>query len=243
MRCSISAAYSDKSPYIEFQYPHHDEARIKRLQKAGIQTTQQLIEAVEQFDQLIEQAVAPKDPKAEKLRDMVFQAKLCQKGDIQFTPDALAAHVVELSGITSQSRVLEPEAGIGSLADVIRKTTEKVDCIERMYSFREILQLKKHRLISDDLMAAPVVPVYDAAIMNPPFSDECGHIRKGFDFLRPGGQLVAICSNRIKWKQQKEYEQFRDWLALHTHSITDPPAAKFDHTATPTIILQIQKAA
>lgn len=91
MRCSISAAYSDKSPYIEFQYPHHDEARIKRLQKAGIQTTQQLIEAVEQFDQLIEQAVAPKDPKAEKLRDMVFQAKLCQKGDIQFTPDALAA--------------------------------------------------------------------------------------------------------------------------------------------------------
>ena len=244
MRClSVSKAYSDKSPYIEFQYPHHDEARIKRLQKAGIQTTQQLIEAVEQFDQLIEQAVAPKDPKAEKLRDMVFQAKLCQKGDIQFTPDALAAHVVELSGITSQSRVLEPEAGIGSLADVIRKTTEKVDCIERMYSFREILQLKKHRLISDDLMAAPVVPVYDAVIMNPPFSDECGHIRKAFDFLRPGGQLVAICSNRIKWKQQKEYEQFRDWLALHTHSITDPPAAKFDHTATPTIILQIQKAA
>lgn len=196
-----------------------------------------------QFDQLMGQAVTPRDPNTDKLRDMVFQARLCQKGDIQFTPDTLAAHVVELSGITKQSRVLEPEAGIGSLADVIRKTTEKVDCIERMYSFREILQLKKHRLISDDLMAAPVVPVYDAAIMNPPFSDECGHIRKGFDFLRPGGQLVAICSNRIKWKQQKEYEQFRDWLALHTHSITDPPAAKFDHTATPTIILQIQKAA
>lgn len=112
-----------------------------------------------------------------------------------------------------------------------------------MYSFREILQLKKYRLISDDLMETQAQPVYDAVIMNPPFSDECGHIRKAFEFVRPGGKLLAICSNRITWKQQKEYEQFRDWLSQHTHSVTDTPDVKFDHTQTPTVILQIQKAA
>lgn len=244
MRClSESKIYCDKSPYTEFRYPQRNEAQIRRLQKAGIRTKEQLVEAIAQFDRLMERAVTPVDPDAKKLRDLVFQARLCQRGDIQFTPDDLAKYVVELSGITKESRVLEPEAGIGSLADAIRKETDKVDCIERMYSFQEILRLKKYRLISNDLMTTQASPVYDAVIMNPPFSDECGHIRKAFDFVRPGGNLTAICSSRITWKQQKEYEQFRSWLSQHAHSVTDAPAAKFDRTQVPTVILQIQKAA
>ena len=240
---SATKAYCDASLGKEFEYPHWSVAQIRRLKKANLQTTEQLIAAIEQFDRLTAQVTEPRDQAAEILRDMVFQARLCQSGDIQFTPDDLASHVVELSGITRESKVLEPEAGIGSLADAIKKKTDQVDCIERMYSFREILQLKKYRLISDDLMETQAQPVYDAVIMNPPFSDECGHIRKAFEFVRPGGKLLAICSNRITWKQQKEYEQFRDWLSQHTHSVTDTPDVKFDHTQTPTVILQIQKAA
>ena len=240
---SKTKAYCDASSGKEFEYPHWCVAQIRRLQKANLRTKAELIEAIAQFDRLMAQVTEPKDQAAEILRDLVFQARLYQSGDIQFTPDALAGHLVELSGITKNSRVLEPEAGIGDLADAIRKRTDKVDCIERMYSFREILQLKKHRLISDDLMATQAAPVYDAVIMNPPFSSECEHIRKAFDFVCPGGKLLAICSNRITWKQQKEYEQFRDWLSQHTHSVMDTPDVKFDHTQTPTVILQIQKAA
>lgn len=150
--------------------------------------------------------------------------------------------MVALSEITPGSRVLEPEAGTGNIADAVKEVTDNVDCIERMSDFREILQLKNHKVISDDLLEAESEPVYDAVIMNPPFSEECEHIQKAFDFLRPGGSLVSLCSNSIQWKRTRKYEQFRDWLAEHDHSITESKA-KFEMTGVPTVMLVINKAA
>jgi len=177
-----------------------------------------------------------------RLRDLVFNARLHQRGDIQFTPEGLAKEIVTLSGIDSNSRVLEPEAGIGNIADEAREITEHVDCIERMYDFREILKLKKHHVISHDLLETESEPVYDAVLMNPPFSEECEHIQKAFEFVRPGGSLVAVCSNCIQWKENRRYSQFRDWLAEHTHSIAEANA-KFEMTGVHTVILVMDKAA
>ena len=84
--------------------------------------------------------------------------------------------------------------------------------------------------------------VYDAVVMNPPFSEECEHIKRAFDFLRPGGSLVAVCSSSIQWKSTRKYEQFRDWLSEHTHSI-DECGAKFEMTGVHTVVLVVDKAA
>lgn len=225
MRCfSGFKKYCANNPYCKFQYPKPDDVRVKRLQKAGITNTEELIAAVEQYDALIQSATTPPDPNAIRLRDLLFKAQMYQKGDIQFTPEDLAKELVMLACIDENSRVLEPEAGIGNIADAAKEVTENVDCIERMSDFREILKLKKHNVISDDLMETEVHPVYDAVIMNPPFSEECEHIQKAFDFVRPGGSLVAVCSNGIQWKSTRKYEQFRDWLAGHTHSVTESHA-------------------
>lgn len=243
MRCfSASKAYCESNSYIEFKYPRPDDVRVKRLQKAGIYTTENLIEAVAQYDSLVKSAVTPPDKDAIRLRDLIFKARLNQEGDIQFTPKALAKEVVSLSGIDSDSRVLEPEAGIGNIADEAKEITNHVDCIERMYDFREILKLKKHHVISHDLLETESEPVYDAVLMNPPFSAECEHIQKAFEFVRPGGSLVAVCSNCIQWKENRRYSQFRDWLAEHTHSIAEANA-KFEMTGVHTVILVMDKAA
>lgn len=243
MRCfSGSKKYCADNPYCKFQYPKPDDVRVKRLQKAGITNTKELVAAVEQFDTLLQSATTPPDPDAIRLRNMLFRAQMCQSGDIQFTPAELAKELVVLACIDENSRVLEPEAGIGNIADAAKEITEKVDCIERMYEFREILKLKKHNVISDDLMETESQPVYDAVIMNPPFSEECEHIQKAFDFVRPGGSLVAVCSNCIEWKSTRKYEQFRDWLAEHTHSVTKSNA-KFEMTGVNTVVLVIDKAA
>lgn len=243
MRCfSSSKRYSEKNPYVAFKYPQTDNVRVKRLQKAGITNTQELIAAVEQYDNLVQSAVTPRDPNAVRLRDMLFKAQMRQKGDIQFTPPETARKLVSLAGIHSDSRVLEPEAGVGNIADAAKEVTDNVDCIERMYDFCEILKLKKHNVISNDLMETEAQPVYDAVLMNPPFSEECEHIQKAFDFVRPGGSLVAICSNSIQWKNNRKYEQFRSWLAGHTHSITESDT-KFEMTGIPTVILVMDKAA
>lgn len=243
MRCfSGSKKYCADNPYCKFQYPKPDDVRVKRLQKAGITNTEELIAAVEQYDALMQSATTPPDPNAIRLRDLLFRAQMYQKGDIQFTPEDLAKELVMLACIDENSRVLEPEAGIGNIADAAKEVTENVDCIERMSDFREILKLKKHNVISDDLMETEVHPVYDAVIMNPPFSEECEHIQKAFDFVRPGGSLVAVCSNGIQWKSTRKYEQFRDWLAGHTHSVTESHA-KFEMTGVHTVVLVMDKAA
>lgn len=243
MRCfSASKKYCKDNPYCKFQYPKPDDVRTKRLQKAGITDTDELAAAVECFDTLLQSAVIPPDPNAIRLRDMLYRAKMYQKGDIQFTPPELAKELVALAGVRKDSRVLEPEAGIGNIADAAKEVTDNVDCIERMTDFCEILKLKKHNVIANDLLTAKTAPIYDAVVMNPPFSEECEHIKRAFDFLRPGGSLVAVCSSSIQWKSTRKYEQFRDWLSEHTHSI-DECGAKFEMTGVHTVVLVVDKAA
>lgn len=243
MRCfSASKKYCKDNPYCKFQYPKPDDVRTKRLQKAGITDTDELAAAVECFDTLLQSAVIPPDPNAIRLRDMLYRAKMYQKGDIQFTPPELAKELVALAGVRKDSRVLEPEAGIGNIADAAKEVTDHVDCIERMTDFCEILKLKKHNVIGNDLLTAETAPIYDAVVMNPPFNEECEHIKRAFDFLRPGGSLVAVCSSSIQWKSTRKYEQFRDWLSEHTHSI-DECGAKFEMTGVHTVVLVVDKAA
>ena len=243
MRCfSASKKYCKDNPYCKFQYPKPDDVRTKRLQKAGITDTDELAAAVECSDTLLQSAVIPPDPNAIRLRDMLYRAKMYQKGDIQFTPPELAKELVALAGVRKDSRVLEPEAGIGNIADAAKEVTDHVDCIERMTDFCEILKLKKHNVIGNDLLTAETAPIYDAVVMNPPFSEECEHIKRAFDFLRPGGSLVAVCSSSIQWKSTRKYEQFRDWLSEHTHSI-DECGAKFEMTGVHTVVLVVDKAA
>lgn len=243
MRCfSASKKYCKDNPYCKFQYAKPDDVRTKRLQKAGITDTDELAAAVECFDTLLQSAVIPPDPNAIRLRDMLYRAKMYQKGDIQFTPPELAKELVALAGVRKDSRVLEPEAGIGNIADAAKEVTDHVDCIERMTDFCEILKLKKHNVIGNDLLTAETAPIYDAVVMNPPFSEECEHIKRAFDFLRPGGSLVAVCSSSIQWKSTRKYEQFRDWLSEHTHSI-DECGAKFEMTGVHTVVLVVDKAA
>lgn len=243
MRCfSATKKYCKDNPYCKFQYPKPDDVRTKRLQKAGITDTDELAAAVECFDTLLQSAVIPPDPNAIRLRDMLYRAKMYQKGDIQFTPPELAKELVALAGVRKDSRVLEPEAGIGNIADAAKEVTDHVDCIERMTDFCEILKLKKHNVIGNDLLTAETAPIYDAVVMNPPFSEECEHIKRAFDFLRPGGSLVAVCSSSIQWKSTRKYEQFRDWLSEHTHSI-DECGAKFEMTGVHTVVLVVDKAA
>lgn len=243
MRCfSATKKYCKDNPYCKFQYPKPDDVRTKRLQKAGITDTDELAAAVECFDTLLQSAVIPPDPNAIRLRDMLYRAKMYQKGDIQFTPPELAKELVALAGVRKDSRVLEPEAGIGNIADAAKEVTDHVDCIERMTDFCEILKLKKHNVIGNDLLTAETAPIYDAVVMNPPFSEECEHIKRVFDFLRPGGSLVAVCSSSIQWKSTRKYEQFRDWLSEHTHSI-DECGAKFEMTGVHTVVLVVDKAA
>jgi hypothetical protein len=212
------------------------------MNKAGIHDTDGLTAAIAIFEDLVKAAVTPPDPNAVRIRDMTFKARLYQKGDIQFTPEKIVGQLIALAGIGASSKVLEPEAGIGSIADEAKKTTLHVDCIEIAGHFRELLELKGHNLVGDDLFNCDPRPVYDAVLMNPPFSDECRHIRHAYGFLKPGGRLVTVCGAMMMRTDNKKYNEYREWLEGQRFRFVDTED-KFEMTGTNTKILVIEKPA
>ena len=223
-------------------FPASGDATIKRLNKAGVFDTDSLNAAVAMFEDLVSVATTPPDQKASRIRDLTFNARLTQKGDIQFTPEKVVNQLITLSGITATSKVLEPEAGIGSIADEAKKVTPHVDCIEIAPSFRELLGLKGHNIIGEDFLVCSPQPRYDAVLMNPPFSDECRHIRYAYDFLKPGGRLATVCCVRMTEPRNKKYADYWKWLEGQQFWFEDT-AEQFEMTGTCTKILVIEKPA
>lgn len=223
---------------VDFDYL--DEKLRKTLSKAGIINNVSLTAALERFIEIMEQAVTPTDHNTEYLRDLLFKARNNQGDDIQFTPEPVAKYLISLAGITSGSKVLEPEAGIASIADEARKFTQDVDCVEIEPLFREILKIKGHNIVGSNLFEYEQNPVYDSVIMNPPFSAEIEHIKYAFGFLKPGGTLVAVCSPRFTYMDKRSYYEFKEWLYEHGlyYENTD---GKFEKTGTSSVILKIKK--
>lgn len=242
-------SFRDNKSYIDRQLsqkgdsalPVGSDTAIKRLNKAGINNGRDLRSAIDDFNELVGKATIPPDPNTARIRDLTFKARLFQDGDIQFTPKAVSRQLISITGICGASRVLEPEAGIGSIADETRTITPHVDCVEPSHSFRELLVLKGHNLIGNDLFSCEPCPNYDAVLMNPPFSDECRHIRYAYDFLKPGGILASVCCVAITQSDKKKYTEFREWLNGQCYRF-EKTAEKFEMTGVNTMILVIEKS-
>jgi protein-L-isoaspartate O-methyltransferase len=157
------------------------------------------------------------------------------------TPAELARRVVEEAGIEEGDRVLEPGAGIGSLALAAKENGAIVDCIEIRSELVDILALKGFSVRRADFLALEPEPVYDRVILNPPFEKgiETAHIWRAFDWLRPGGRLVAIASNAVTFRTTEPYKSFRDWLEEVGASIEPLPERSFVTAFRPTAVATV----
>jgi len=218
------------------------EENIKKsLAKAEILNHTSFTAALERFVEITKHAVTPTDHNAQHLRDLLFEARNNQSGDIQFTPAPIAEYLIDLAGINADSKVLEPEAGIASIADEIKKHTQDVDCVEIVPSFREILKLKGHNVVSCNIFEYEQTPIYSAVVMNPPFSAEIEHVKYAFEFLKPGGALVAICSPRFTFMNNRGYPEFKQWLDERGLYFEDTNG-KFEKTGMSSVIIKISKS-
>ena len=75
---------------------------------------------------------------------------------------------------------------------------------------------------------------FDVAIMNPPFTggQDVNHIRCAWTLLRPGGRLVAICSNSPFIGERRTHRTFRDWLETIGATIDPLPSGTFRESGT-----------
>ena len=134
------------------------------------------------------------------------------------TPPDVAKQVIDAAGILPGHRVLEPSAGIGSLADATRACVpeDQITLCEQSPKLVEILTGKGYSNVNGgDFMEQSIVDGqrFDRIVMNPPFEklQDCAHVRHAFGMLKPGGVLVAIMGAGAIHNCQKKAVEFREW--------------------------------
>lgn len=171
-----------------------------------------------------------------------------------FTSPAIAERVVEYAGLRGGMTVLEPSAGGGALAKVARAAGADVSCIEIQPGLAHELRVVHgfEKVVERDFLAVPphLMPAFDAVVMNPPFDRgrDCDHVRHAYQFLRPGGVLVAIMSARAEYGEDKRHKALHRivdacepiWGRSKWH---DLPPGSFAHAGTNvnTVVLAIRK--
>lgn len=183
---------------------------------------------------LLSVATDPARVAAEELRTKLDALRFAKIPGYFPTPAALIAQMIERALLPDGADVLEPSAGSGAIADAVRAAGHEVTCIERHASLAAILRLKGHKETQADFMEIIAQPLYDAVLMNPPFEkgQDCEHVRHAFEFLKPGGALVAIMGAGVTFRQGKPYAPFRDWLDDLGGELVEIPAGAFKESGT-----------
>jgi len=147
-------------------------------------------------------------------------------------------------------RILEPSAGSGSLLDAVegycrrRDLHPLIDAVEILPKFRERLVEAGRIVVATDFLAYTPKPVYDAVVMNPPFSTEAdrlayvAHVLHAMLRVRPGGVVLAVAPGGLAFRKDRRIADLRSaveesgtWFPL------DGPAFKDSGTEVRTVLL------
>jgi predicted RNA methylase len=138
-----------------------------------------------------------------------------------WTPHDVVQRMMELAGDIEGTDVLEPSAGMGAIFfEIIGRGGLPCGV--------EIDQALASQLTSEvegrwpiecaDFMhwtpRAPYTPAaFDFVLMNPPFSrcQDQLHVRRAFEFLKPGGRLVSVMSNHWTFARDLTSRDFQAW--------------------------------
>lgn len=182
--------------------------------------------------------VFPSDPTA-LLRGGVEAGaveNLKQKYQFFETPVDLAADMVGRLRLWPGAKVLEPEAGRGRLVDPCLRAGAHVDAIEiwDQNTPHLVSMLGAERVQEADFLSLPAQPEYDAVAMNPPFTKRQAiqHIRRAWDWLKPGGRMAAICDGGAMTNSSSPEQGFRLWLNAIRAETEQLPAGTFTESGT-----------
>jgi predicted RNA methylase len=154
------------------------------------------------------------------------------------TPPRLVEKLIGLAGLRPGLRVLEPSCGKGDLALPILSAGCVLECVERSHELAEMARGALSAAVPgsalcvrcDDFLS--VTPQdyaqrFDRVVMNPPFDRGSArlHVLHAFEFLAPGGELVAIVDNMTA-------HRLGEWC-----DFSEPlPAGSFEASERPTSV-------
>lgn len=150
------------------------------------------------------------------------------------TPPDLAEGMIERLDAPAGSRILEPSAGNGHIAEAARTAELVPYCIEKQYTLFKILERKGFFAECRDFLEWHPAERWPYIAMNPPFerAADIEHVKHAFDLLEPGGTLTAIMSAGTFYRSDKKAVDFRAWLAQFHPDQEDLPAGTFKQSGT-----------
>lgn len=115
--------------------------------------------------------------------------------DLQYypTPQKLVDGMLE--GLSLEGKaVLEPSCGCGRILDGLRKRGANAFGVEVDFARAAQARAKGHPVHHANFLETVPTGEFDLVVMNPPFYGKhyAKHVRHAFDFLKPGGTLIAI---------------------------------------------------
>ena len=139
------------------------------------------------------------------------------------TPADLARRMIELAEIRDGDEVLEPNGGMGDIAELIvshiadNNLNARLDIVEinlGLCDYLESIGFAPHWADITEMQGE-----FDRIIMNPPYEkkQDLRHVRHCFNMLKPGGRLVALVSAGFQFRADAETVAFRDWLKFEAN--------------------------
>lgn len=206
----------DKNNWYNLEVPK----RQKRLSKANIENTYQLLDAIDEYNSIVLEIEKPVNPITQKIKRLESEVKIRRIDGYFPTPKTIVEQMIDLADIHDGEMILEPSAGNGNILDDIaayiqdNSITADIQAIECNYSLREIVGLKGYNLVGDDFLEYARYNHYDKIIMNPPFekNQDIKHVEHAYRCLKAGGRIVAIMSPHFTFANDSASVSFREWL-------------------------------
>lgn len=152
------------------------------------------------------------------------------------TPEAVVRKMIRFADIHQGDVILEPEAGTGAILDIVKQHEPRAEIVgyEINATLHGIVSKHYSQIRHEDFLQVTPKPIADKVLMNPPFErlKDSEHIQHAFQFLKPGGALVAIMSSSAFFRKDKKAQQFREWFSLNSGHEEDLPENSFKNSGT-----------
>jgi hypothetical protein len=221
----------------------------KRSEKLGIKTAAQL-EQVQRFIKDIQESMKTPENLIEKeLREIELKQRASTEFDFFPTPESIANRMILEADIQRGERILEPSAGLGHIAKLIREQypDNNLDVIEITSDRRRYLQLLGFNVLETNNFLN-LIPSkenqYDKIIMNPPYSKKQAfkHVVHAYRLLAPGGRIVALMPATTE-NRDSEFDNIMNLYGKRSERIDNAFKGKesFHQTGVATVIVTIDK--
>lgn len=223
---------AENNPDIYTDRIKDDLQAFNRLKRMGIEDDKDLRAALREY--LTVRDGGNQNTEAKKIKKLERELIGTKIPGYFPTPKDIVADMLADAKIEEGMTVLEPSAGKGNIADMIKESGHKVDTIEWNSTLSDILKAKGHNVVGNNFLEHK--ENYDRIVMNPPFENaqDIDHVRYAYDLLNPEGRVVALMSGSTLGRQDNKTQDFRKWVSDNGGRFEMLPEGSFKTSERPT---------